>query len=78
MKNSNTKLLNDFEDKYLLGNKRKLIRYLLIGGISLTVVVFIIVVAVAVSKIKMEKIKIKIKIKIKKGERLNPQANAQK
>ena len=52
MKNTNTKLLNDFEDKYLQGNKRKLIRYLIIGGISLTVVVVIIVVAVAVSKNK--------------------------
>ena len=44
--------LNDFEDNYMQGKKRKLVRYLIIGGISVTVLVVIIVIAVVASKNK--------------------------
>ena len=45
MKNDN--LLNDFEDKYLANKKRRMIRYLIIGGVSISVIAIIIIIIVA-------------------------------
>ena len=42
----NDNLLNDFEDKYLTNKKRRMIRYLIIGGVSISVIAIIIIIIV--------------------------------
>ena len=46
MKTKNDNLLNDFEDKYLTNKKRRMIRYLIIGGVSISVIAIIIIIIV--------------------------------
>ena len=46
MKSMNDNLLNDFEDKYLTNKKRRMIRYLIIGGVSISVIIIIIIIVV--------------------------------
>ena len=49
MKNMDGKLLNDFEENYLQSKKRRMIRYLIIGGVSISIIVIVIILVVALN-----------------------------